>query len=242
MTKRNYMKRLYLLAKWCLPEEEAKEVIQDYQEIVTNIEPEENLVSRLGTPYQAIRPLMPPMKKNIWLFVFLCCVVCLVGAFTDLFLDYHISFGMRIFYFLLFTALLNGCMFYFCGISKTKQYKKIIITFVGITIWNAICICCGYLLMKFQTPMVGRTISNMIIINSVCCVIVGVVALVLCKISTKQWKSIVVLIMGLLCTYGLLHAGITSMNINSMLDFSMMLQNAGIMLVISYGMAVISLC
>ena len=29
MTKRNYMKRLYLLAKWCLPEEEAKEVIRE---------------------------------------------------------------------------------------------------------------------------------------------------------------------------------------------------------------------
>lgn len=81
MTKRNYMKRLYLLAKWCLPEEEAKEVIQDYQEIVTNIEPEENLVSRLGTPYQAIKPLMPPMKKNIWLFVFFVLCGLFGGGF-----------------------------------------------------------------------------------------------------------------------------------------------------------------
>ena len=98
MTKRNYMKRLYLLAKWCLPEEEAKEVIQDYQEIVTNIEPEENLVSRLGTPYQAIRPLMPQYM--------VVCIFVLCGLFGGGF--YRFIFGLSHFfwyaYFLFFVV------------------------------------------------------------------------------------------------------------------------------------------
>ncbi len=242
MTKTNYMKRLSLLAKWWLPEQEAKEVIQDYQEIITNIEPEEHLVSRLGTPYQAIKPLIPPMKKNMWLFVFLCGMVCLVGAFCSLFFYYPLSFGMRMLYFMLFTGLFNGWGFYFWGISKTKPSKKIIITFAMLTICNMIGIYCGYLLMKFPIQMVGYTVSNMIILYSVCCVIVGMVALVLCKISTKQWKSIVVLTMGLLCTYGVFHSDMISMNIITILDLSMMLKNAGMMLAMTYVMAVVSLC
>lgn len=63
MKKFGYFENLSLAARWFLPWEEAKGVIEDYRDILMEVKGPEEAVKRFGTPVQAV--LATADRKNI---------------------------------------------------------------------------------------------------------------------------------------------------------------------------------
>lgn len=77
--KRSYFSRLSLATRWQLPPAEARDVLSDYQELLTqNPRSEEELRRDLGDPVQAVRLLAQPKQYRRWLTVFWVLTACLL--------------------------------------------------------------------------------------------------------------------------------------------------------------------
>ena len=78
--RKDYMARLERAARWRLQPREAEEVIADYREMVGDPpRPEEELLSDLGKPRDAIRPLTQKWPYRIWLAVFAFLSLCILS-------------------------------------------------------------------------------------------------------------------------------------------------------------------
>lgn len=77
--KRDYMTRLSRNAYRRLPPAEAREVVEDYSDIVSQTpRSERELYHELGKPADAIRLLTPKKTYRVWLAVFAALVVCIM--------------------------------------------------------------------------------------------------------------------------------------------------------------------
>ena len=71
MKKFGYFENLSLAARWFLPWEEAKGVIEDYRDILMEVKGPEEAVKRFGTPVQAV--LATADRKDIVYAAAVCC-------------------------------------------------------------------------------------------------------------------------------------------------------------------------
>lgn len=70
MKKFGYFEKLSLAARWFLPREEAKGVIEDYRDILMEVEGPEQAVKRFGPPVKLVRGLEDGRKVRRWHFFF----------------------------------------------------------------------------------------------------------------------------------------------------------------------------
>ncbi len=75
--ERDYLSRLAWSARWYLPPAEAREVLEDYREILGG-RPQEELVQDLGSPGAAVRRLVQPKAYRRWLAVFTVLALCVL--------------------------------------------------------------------------------------------------------------------------------------------------------------------
>lgn len=77
--RRDYMTRLSRIARWKLPPAEAREVIEDYSEMISqNPRSEEELSQDLGKPAEAIRLITQKKLYYRWLVAFAVMSICLL--------------------------------------------------------------------------------------------------------------------------------------------------------------------
>ena len=83
MDKRTYFDRFSRIVRWRLPEKEAKEVLSDYAELLSqrSDEADATLLQDLGTPAQAAAMLTEPCAYRRWLAVFTSMALCLLIPF-----------------------------------------------------------------------------------------------------------------------------------------------------------------
>lgn len=238
MTKNSYIKQLSFLSKFCLPKQEAQDIIQDYQEMIAHTNDKENLVSHFGTPYQAIKPLLPPIYKNKWLMMFLGCMIYFLFVLCAVFFPHIIPFWIQLVCYILFAVFLHIAF----GKIHTKPPKAIVLAFAVITICNGICFFLGYQIWShIPIHMIGIATHHFLLLYSICCAILAIVTLILCKVSHKQWNSITILAIGIVLSCGVFLSYITQQNIETP-TLTTILQHTGIMLGGAYLMAVIALC
>ncbi len=234
MTKHSYLKQLSFLLKFSLPQQEAQDIIQDYQEILSHTD---NIKS-FGTPYQAIKPLLPPIHKNRWFMMFLGCMFYFLFALGGVFFPHTFPFWIQLVCYILFAVFLHIVF----GKTHAKPPKAIIWAFAIVTICNGICFFLGYQIwLHMPVSMIGIPIHHFLLFYSVCCAMLATATLILCKISHKQWHSITILAIGMVLSCGVFISYITQQNIITT-TFATMLQHTGIMLGGAYLMAVIGLC
>lgn len=76
-TKQGYMERLKRAAYWRLAPDEARTVLDDYEEILSHsVYPESDLSKEIGTPRQAARLMTNPRHYRRWLAVFAVLAAC----------------------------------------------------------------------------------------------------------------------------------------------------------------------
>lgn len=77
--KRDYLTRLSRIARWKLPPEEAREVAEDYREMIDqNPRSDEELCQELGKPAEAIRLITQKKSYYRWLVAFAIMSICLL--------------------------------------------------------------------------------------------------------------------------------------------------------------------
>ena len=79
MKKFGYFEKLSLAARWFLPREEAKGVIEDYREILMEVEGPEQAVKRFGTPGKLVRELADHKEVRRWHLMLALMLFCLVA-------------------------------------------------------------------------------------------------------------------------------------------------------------------
>lgn len=83
MDKQTYFARFSRIVRWRLPEKEAKDVLSDYTELLSQRLDEANgtLIQDLGTPANAAALLSEPKSYRRWLTVFITMAFCLLIPF-----------------------------------------------------------------------------------------------------------------------------------------------------------------
>lgn len=83
MDKKTYFDRFSRIVRWRLPEKEAKDILCDYTELLSQRsgEADTTLIQDLGTPAQAAALLTEPKAYRRWLVVFTTMALCLLVPF-----------------------------------------------------------------------------------------------------------------------------------------------------------------
>lgn len=82
-----YFERLSLAARWFLPREEAQGVIEDYRDILREVEGPEEAVKRFGTPGKLARGLADRKEVRRWYLMLVLMLFCLFSPFFIFELD-----------------------------------------------------------------------------------------------------------------------------------------------------------
>lgn len=234
MTKQSYLKRLSFLLYVCLPHQEAQDITQDYRQMLAHTDN----INAFDTPYQAVKPLLPPIHKNKHLLLFLGCVLFVLIALGGVFVPHTVPFGVQAVCGVLFAVVLYLTL----GKTHTKPSKAIVLTFVILTLCNGICFFLGYqMYLHLPASMIGIAIQRFLLFYSVCCAVLAIITLILAKASQKPWHSITILAMGMLYGCMFFLSCITKQDLITT-PFATMLQQTAMVVGGGYLMAVIGLC
>ncbi len=102
MKKFGYFEKLSLAARWFLPWEEAKGVIEDYRDILMEVEGPEEVVKRFGPPVKLVRGLADHKEVRRWHLMLVLMLFCLVAPLFvwefDYFFENTYLFGVMKWY------------------------------------------------------------------------------------------------------------------------------------------------
>lgn len=92
-----YFEKLSLAARWLLPREEAEGMMDDYRDILLELEGPQEALERFGPPGRLVRGLAEEKKVRRWYFWFAVTVFLVIGPCAVYFSTYrqgNISYGM----------------------------------------------------------------------------------------------------------------------------------------------------
>lgn len=252
MDRCHYWKQLSRAIHWRLPEADAKDVMMDYKEILSQHPDDQGdtLVQSLGKPAQVARTLMQTKDYYRWLLVFGVLVVCLLIPEIMLLWNRFSQHSIPILYFIfLFGFAISLILFHPRRRVKTEllRSRKLLILLL---ILMAVMVITGVFLVslfvqywKFvPLSQYGPMGHWSLLLTGTIAAIFSVYGLVQARLTDRRWCALYVLGLAILMACAILGAILTSQEVQSMETFNAMLIHPVILCVVGiFGMGV-SLC
>lgn len=85
MKRLGYFEKLSLAAKWFLPHDEAENMIEDYKDILYEVQGPEEAMKRFGPPWKPVMELADKKKVRRWHMFFIMMLFCAFVPFLTIF-------------------------------------------------------------------------------------------------------------------------------------------------------------
>lgn len=222
MTRKEYMARFSLAARWSLSRAEAVEAVSDYEELFAeSSQGEPDTCDALGDPVKAAFLLHNPKAYQKWIAAF--CLMALCAGFPVIRL-FHFTyiFSYQISLLLGFSGMLTAMVWFRRGGSRERPPlpKRLLPTMGGLLAAAAITGgLIAYLIHTLSGPQSGIQYLGTLVS---CCLqgmgllsfLASLTGLVLGRLSDRRWRAVYVLGLDLLLVCCTVLAFLRSMDLN----------------------------
>lgn len=144
MKRFGYFEQLSLAARWLLPHEEAKDMIEDYKDILFDLRGPEEAYQHFGPPWKPVVETIEPVKVRRWHVAFLYMMFCTLFP-----LLYRFSSGGIYDPELCFNLLVTGFVLWLgWEVLLAGKYSKLMFWLLGIG-GSALVIICGMVMPAY---------------------------------------------------------------------------------------------
>lgn len=252
MDRSHYWKQLSRAVRWRLPEADAKDVLMDYKEILSQHSDDQGdtLVQSIGEPSQVARTLTQRKDYYRWLLEFGVLVVCLLIPETMLLWNHFSQHSIPVLYFIfLFGFTVSLILFHPRRGAKTEllHSRKLLILLL---ILMAVTVITGiFLAGLFAQHWKFVPLSQYGVIGHWSLLLTGTIAaifslcgLVQARLIDRRWCALYVLGLSILLVCAALGAILASQELLSMETFNAMLIYPAILCVAGILGTGVSLC
>lgn len=192
MTNRKYFNKLSAIAHWKFSREEAVDIINDYMLLAEDAYMQgDDFMSQIGSPVQAMAQIQGMSRYRLWLLAFGWMFFCMAGLTVELF-----SYTQNRYWdvFLLATGVMVSVGWFFKAekgyVYKRPVSKQIIILLLIMTI--LLCIeWWMFVIGNYSSSLQFADFFRFMILSiGSLSVAIGMLGIVIAKLSDRRWRSI----------------------------------------------------